>query len=78
MMGLPTETDEDIQGIVTLVRKISDLFYEINRGVKGRFLSISVSCATFVPKPFTPFEFEPQITREEVKRKTGMLSHFKL
>lgn len=59
MMGLPTETDEDIQGIVTLVRKISDLFYEINRGVKGKFLSISVSCATFVPKPFTPFEFEP-------------------
>lgn len=74
MMGLPTETDEDIQGIVTLVRKISDLFYEINRGVKGKFLSISVSCATFVPKPFTPFEFEPQITREEVKRRQDILT----
>ncbi len=74
MMGLPTETDEDIQGIVTLVRKISDLFYDINRGVKGKFLSISVSCATFVPKPFTPFEFEPQITREEVKRRQDILT----
>lgn len=74
MMGLPTETDEDIQGIVALVRKISDLFYEINRGVKGKFLSISVSCATFVPKPFTPFEFEPQITREEVKRRQDILT----
>lgn len=74
MMGLPTETDEDIQGIVTLVRKISDLFYEVNRGVKGKFLSISVSCATFVPKPFTPFEFEPQITREEVKRRQDILT----
>ncbi len=74
MMGLPTETDEDIQGIVTIVRKISDLFYEVNRGVKGKFLSISVSCATFVPKPFTPFEFEPQITRDEVKRRQDILT----
>ncbi len=74
MMGLPTETDEDIQGIVTLVRRISDLFYEVNRGVKGKFLSISVSCATFVPKPFTPFEFEPQITRAEVKRRQDILA----
>ncbi len=74
MMGLPTETDEDIRGIVALVRKISDLFYDINRGVKGKFLSISVSCATFVPKPFTPFEFEPQITREEVKRRQDILT----
>lgn len=74
MMGLPTETDDDIQGIVALVRRISDLFYEVNRGVKGKFLSISVSCATFVPKPFTPFEFEPQITRDEVKRRQDILT----
>lgn len=74
MMGLPTETDEDIMGIVALVRKISDLFYEVNRGVKGKFLSISVSCATFVPKPFTPFQFEPQITQEEVKHRQEILS----
>ncbi len=74
MMGLPTETDEDILGIVALVRKISDLFYEINRGVKGKFLNISVSCATFVPKPFTPFEFEPQITREQLVHRQETLT----
>lgn len=74
MMGHPTETDEDIMGIVALVRKISDLFYEINRGTKGKFLSISVSVATFVPKPFTPFEFEPQITSETVKHRHDLLT----
>lgn len=74
MMGLPTETDEDIMGIVALVRKISDLFYEINRGVKGKFLSVHVSCATFVPKPFTPFEFEPQITADTVRHRQEILS----
>lgn len=74
MMGHPTETDEDILGIVALVRKISDLFYEINRGTKGKFLSISVSVATFVPKPFTPFEFEPQITSETVKHRHDLLT----
>lgn len=74
MMGHPTETDEDIMGIVALVRKISDLFYEINSGTKGKFLSISVSVATFVPKPFTPFEFEPQITSETVKHRHDLLT----
>lgn len=74
MLGLPTETDDDIMGIISLVRKVSDLFYEVNRGVKGRFLSISVSCATFVPKPFTPFEFEPQITKNEIKHRQELLS----
>ncbi|MBQ8396151.1 MAG: TIGR03960 family B12-binding radical SAM protein, partial [Oscillospiraceae bacterium] len=42
MMGHPTETDEDIIGIATLARKIQDLFYEVNRGVKGKYLSINV------------------------------------
>ncbi len=74
MLGHPTETDEDILGIVDLVRKISDIFYEVNRGVKGKFLNISVSCATFVPKPFTPFQFEPQITKAEVLHRQQLLT----
>lgn len=74
MMGHPTETDEDILGIAELVRKISDLFYDINRGVKGKYLNISVSCATFVPKPFTPFEFEPQDKRDIVLHKQQLLT----
>ena len=74
MMGHPTETDEDILGIVELVRKISDIFYEVNRGVKGKFLNISVSCATFVPKPFTPFQYEAQITKDEVLHRQQLLT----
>ncbi len=73
MMGLPTETDEDIIGITELAQRILDLFYSIEDRPKGRSPQISVSCATFVPKPFTPFQFEPQDTREEIERKQKLL-----
>ena len=73
MMGLPTETDEDIVGIAELAQRILDLYYSIENRPKGRSPQISVSCATFVPKPFTPFQFEPQDTREEVERKQKLL-----
>lgn len=73
MMGLPTETDEDIIGIAELAQRILDLFYSIENRPKGRSPQISVSCATFVPKPFTPFQFEPQDTREEIERKQKLL-----
>lgn len=73
MMGLPTETDEDIVGIAELAHRILDLFYSIENRPKGRSPQISVSCATFVPKPFTPFEFEPQDTKAEIERKQKLL-----
>lgn len=73
MMGLPTETDEDIVGIAELAQRILDLYYSIENRPKGRSPQISVSCATFVPKPFTPFEFEPQDTRDEIERKQKLL-----
>lgn len=73
MMGLPTETDEDIIGIAELAQRILDLYYSIENRHKGRSPQISVSCATFVPKPFTPFQFEPQDTREEIERKQKLL-----
>ena len=73
MMGLPTETDEDIVGIAELAQRIVDLFYSIENRPKGRGVQVSVSCATFVPKPFTPFQFEPQDTREEIERKQKLL-----
>lgn len=72
MMGLPTETDEDIIGIAETAQRIVDLFYSLPNRPKGS-VSVSISVATFVPKPFTPFEFEPQITREEIKRRQQLL-----
>ncbi len=73
MMGLPTETDEDIIGIAELAQRVVDLFYSIENRPKGRGVQVSVSTATFVPKPFTPFQFEPQDTREEIERKQKLL-----
>lgn len=73
MMGLPTETDEDIVGIAELANRIIDLYYSIENRPKGRGVQISISCATFVPKPFTPFQFEPQDTREMIEHKQKLL-----
>ena len=56
MLGLPTETREDAEGIAALAQKTADIFREYGR--KGLQLNIGVS--TFVPKPFTPFQWEPQ------------------
>lgn len=73
MMGLPTETDEDIIGITQLAQRVLDLFYSIPNRPKGRGLQVSISTATFVPKPFTPFEFEPQATKAEIMHKQDIL-----
>ena len=75
MLGQPEETDEDILGITALADKIADIFYHNPDRPKGKNaqLNISVSCATLVPKPFTPFEFEPQCTEEEIRRKQKIL-----
>ena len=64
MMGLPTETDEDIAGIAELAKKVAN----IKRGVK---VTISVSC--FVPKPFTPFQWVAQISAAEFERRQQLL-----
>ncbi len=60
MLGLPTETMEDIEGIADLCQKIIDLYYSMPDRPKGKGIKISVSLSTFIPKPFTPFQFEPQ------------------
>lgn len=73
MMGLPTETDDDIRGIADLAQRIVDLFYSIENRPKGKGVQVSISVATFVPKPFTPFQFEPQDTREMIEHKQKLL-----
>jgi radical SAM family uncharacterized protein len=72
MIGLPTETDEDIKGIAETAQKIVDLYYSIPRE-KGRSVLVTISLATFVPKPFTPFQWEPQISLEEIERKQNII-----
>ncbi|MCQ2554010.1 MAG: B12-binding domain-containing radical SAM protein, partial [Clostridia bacterium] len=72
MIGLPTETDEDIAGIAKLAEKILNLAYTKNNNTKGRF-NVSVSVSNFVPKPLTPFEWCAQNTEEEFTRKHYLL-----
>ncbi len=73
MVGLPTETDDDIRGIAELAQKIVDLFYKNPNKPKGKGVTVSVSVSNFVPKPFTPFQFCPQITADELHRKHQVL-----
>ena len=75
MMGLPTETLEDIEGIANLAQKVVDLFYSLPTKPKGKGVNVTISVACFVPKPFTPFEFEPQDTIPQLKEKQQHLLH---
>ena len=76
MLGLPTETDEDVLGIADLVYKVIQAWKEhaVN---KKRGLRVHVATAYFVPKPHTPFQWEKQITPQEYLRRCKLLkSHF--
>ncbi|MBR3961660.1 MAG: TIGR03960 family B12-binding radical SAM protein, partial [Clostridia bacterium] len=73
MLGLPTETDEDLKGIAELSQKIVNEYYKIENRQKGKSVNVSVSVSTFVPKPFTPFQFEPQIDKAEMVRRQQYL-----
>ena len=72
MLGLPTETDEDVLGIAELAYKIIQLWREAGVN-KKRGLSIRLATAYFVPKPHTPFQWEKQITPEEYLRRCKLL-----
>jgi len=73
MLGLPTETDEDLKGIADLGQKIVNIYYSMPNKPKGKSVSVSISVSTFVPKPFTPFQFEPQIDEAEIRRRQEYL-----
>ena len=74
MLGLPTETDEDVLGIAELVYKVIKAWHA-NASNKKRGLRVHVATAYFVPKPFTPFQWEKQISPEEYLRRTQLLKN---
>lgn len=73
MLGLPTETDADLKGILELGQRIVDAYYRLDERPKGKAVSVSISVSSFVPKPFTPFQFEPQDTLETIREKQRLL-----
>ena len=70
MLGLPTETDDDLAAIRTICDKIKGVY---NSKKRAKSLRISVSVSTFIPKPFTPFQWERQATESEVGAKQKLL-----
>ena len=68
MIGLPTETDEDLAAIADLCRKVRDA-----AGRGGPRLQVTAALSPFVPKPFTPFQWEAQISREEISRRVHLV-----
>ena len=75
MLGLPTETDEDVKGIAELVHKVI-LCWKENATMRKKGLRIHVATAYFVPKPHTPFQWEQQITTEEYLRRCRLLKSY--
>ena len=67
MMGLPTETMADIEGIAETAQKVVDLYYHTQTHAKGKGVQVTVSCACFVPMPHTPFQFVPMDSAETLQ-----------
>ena len=73
MLGLPTETYDDVAGIAELAQKVVNEFYLNPDKPKGKGVQVSISVASFVPKPFTPFQWEAQDTIDELIAKQNHL-----
>ncbi|MGI6334007.1 MAG: TIGR03960 family B12-binding radical SAM protein [Saccharofermentanales bacterium] len=73
MLGLPTETMDDVEGIADLTRKIEALYNELPKSRRPRRLEMTVSTALFVPKPFTPFQWAAQATPQQLDERIRRL-----
>ena len=73
MNGLPTETLEDLEGIADLANKVAEAYYQNPNRNRQRQVQVTVSVSCFIPKPFTPFQWEAQDTMEMLKEKQDYL-----
>ncbi|MCH5184650.1 MAG: TIGR03960 family B12-binding radical SAM protein [Oscillospiraceae bacterium] len=73
MIGLPYETEEDVAGIAELAEKVLHKYFEIPKESRAKNINITVSTSSFVPKPFTAFQWEAQDTRESLLEKQRLL-----
>lgn len=75
MLGLPFEAMDDVLGITALGQRVVDLYYSLPTKPKGKAVNVSISVSTFVPKPFTPFQWAAQDTYDEIVEKQHALTH---
>lgn len=73
MNGLPTETNEDLDGIAALAEKVVEAYYQNTNRNRSRQVQVTVSVSCFIPKPFTAFQWEPQDTMERLAEKQEYL-----
>lgn len=73
MLGLPTETEDDIKGIAHLAEKIAERYYEIPKDQRNGKCQITASSSFFIPKPFTPFQWAPMNTEEDFLKKASIV-----
>lgn len=73
MMGLPTETEEDVVGISRLADNVVSIYKHTDKEIRNKNLRVTVSVSCFVPKPFTPFQWFGQNTKEEFTKKQMLL-----
>lgn len=73
MIGLPSETDEDILGIADLSEKVLNEYFSIPKENRAKNINITTSTSSFIPKPFTAFQWAKQDSREEIVRKQDIL-----
>lgn len=74
MLGLPTETEDDMKDIAHLADKIARRYYEIPKDQRNGKCQITVSTSFFVPKPFTPFQWVPMNNRDEFLGKAKIVN----
>lgn len=75
MLGLPTETVEDMEGIALLSERIAETYYEIPKDQRNGKVQVVASTSFFVPKPFTPFQWARMCTKEEFLEKARVVNH---
>lgn len=73
MIGLPYETPDDVEGIARLGKMVVEEYYRIPKAERGRGLEVTISTSSFVPKPFTPFQWEAQDSIETLREKQKFL-----
>lgn len=74
MLGLPTETISDMQGIAELSEKVAEEYYKIPKGERIGKVSVTASSSFFIPKPFTPFQWAPMCTKEQFLSKAKIVN----
>ncbi len=75
MIGLPTETEEDVEGIAALAERVLGEYFAIDKEERAKNINITVSTSSFVPKPFTAFQWEKQNTRTQLIEKQKILQN---